>query len=886
MTNEQKRKQLTAMFGAYSKRLETLYDKFIDRLTVIAHKSGVGVEDFLEKNVLYRFGNYPELREELNEIFSDYVQKDMLAYRAGITDGVALAYSHDNAVLSGFSILSNKAISQARNTAAETFIRNRLKTSEGLNLSQLVWNYCSQTKAEFEMAVSNVLADGLKKGTSAASLGLQVRQYLNNPDMMYRRYHRTVVDAQGNKKDVVKWRRRIVDENGKVRFVEEPLEKVGMGHYRSSKRNADRLMRTEINGAYHRANAERWQMEPFVIGIVIDLSPQHPAPDECDELAGRYPKDFIFTGWHPQCLCMSNPITIQGEEKKEFYRRLAAGEDMSGYVSPNAVKDLPDRAKQWIDANRDKFISAGERGKLGWIWRDNMKYVGKQFSPEELLKMGYQPSIARVKRVKTEAEKADIQRRWDERKAKNALIIKTGKNVWQVADKLEYTETIGMKSMLRNAIIKGDTIATREYSRALAKEIARINKEAALIEKTVPDAREWLKQFSLSDIKEVEKVVSNNVAKWSGNYATNSYLKSKYASLEEYLLSKLNSEALYVVDSTYLKPHNLYPTSKVAESAYLKLIKETQSIIDWQKIESALTELKAFDTKSVPFNNILSDIESAVSSKSDLNAAQELLSKAEAKKKQIEYDRGYAKKGKGISEIFSEERKKAAVWDTGNGQLADDTLFPTASKAWQAATKMEREKIYEYTHHYCDKNEPLQGRRYVGSQSRTNFETKVNLITRYIERNPLPKDMWFMRGDRDISVIRSRIEFAGGKWPNKIEDLVGMTMQEGGFMSTGSRRSSGFSSNEVVINIFAPKGTKAAYVEPFSQFGEGAQSVKWDGVTRYKRFSREDETLFQRGTKMRITKVYNDGYKTYIDVEIVGQEIKDLSYVLDSNIGY
>ena len=883
MTNEEKRKQLTALFGAYSKRLGKLYDKFIDNLSVVVMNSGIVMEDYLSVNPLFSFNNFPELREELNRIFSDYVQKDVLDYRAGITDGVALAYAHDNSVLSGFSVLSNKAISHARNTAAESFIRARLNVSNGLNLSQLVWNYASQTKSEFEMAVSNIIADGLKKGTSAASLGLQVRQYLNNPDMMYRRYHRTVVDANGNKRDIVKWRRRVVDENGKVRFVEEPLEKVGMGHYRSSKKNSDRLMRTEINGAYHRASAERWQTEPFVIGIVIDLSPQHPAPDECDELAGRYPKDFIFTGWHPQCLCMSNPITIQGEEKEEFYRRLASGEDMSGYVSPNAVRDIPDRAKAWIDANREQFISAGKRGKLGWVWRDNMKYVGKQFSPEELLKMGYQPSIARVKRVKTEAEKADIQRRWDERKAKNALIIKTGKNVWKVAENLAYDDIISEKAKLRLAIVSGDTKLIKEQSKVVAKEIAKINKEAALLEKTIPNTKEWLKQFSLSDIKEVEKVVSSNVAKWGSNYATDSHLKSKYASLEEYLLSKLNSEAKYVVNGTYLKPHNLYPTSKVAESAYLKLIQETQSIIDWKKIESALAELKAFDTKSVPFNNFLNEIEAAITDKSDLKAAQELLTKAEAKHKQILYDRGYSKRGK---EAYSQERKEAAIWDKGNGQLADDTLFPTASKAWRAATKMEREKIYEYTHHFCDKNEPLQGRRYVGNQSRTNFETKVNLITRYIERNPLPKDMWFMRGDSGMSVIRSRIEFAGNKWPDNINDLVGMTMQEGGFMSTGSRRGSGFDCNDVILNIFAPKGTKAAYVEPFSRFGSGAKSVDWDGVTRYKRFSSEDETLFQRGTKMRITKVYKSGYITYFDVEVIEQEIKDLSYVLDDNIGY
>lgn len=428
MTNEQKYKQLTQIFGAYSLRLESLYDKFIERLAVLAHKSGVTEEELLEKNALFRFGNFPELRKELNDIFADYVQNDMLAYKAGITDGVALAYSHDALVLSGVSILSDKAITAARNTAAATFIRNRLKPATGLGLSQLVWNYASQSKSEFDMALSNVIADGLKKGTSAAELSLKVRQYLNNPDMMYRRYHHVIVDKGGNKKDVVKWRRKVIDENGKVRFVEAPLEEVGMGHYRSSRKNADRLMRTEINASYHRANAERWQLEPFVIGIMIELSPQHPEYDMCDELQGRYPKDFIYTGWHPQCLCMSNPITIQGEEKKQFYKRLAAGEDMSGYVSPNAVKEIPDKAKAWINANREQFISAGERGKLGWVWRDNMKYISKEFTKDELLKMGYAPK--NTKRIKTAEEKAAIQERWNERKLAN-MAVSDGKKMME-----------------------------------------------------------------------------------------------------------------------------------------------------------------------------------------------------------------------------------------------------------------------------------------------------------------------------------------------------------------------------------------------------------------------------------------------------------------------
>lgn len=476
MTNEEKYKQLTQVFGAYSKRLEALYDRFIDRLSVLAYKTGVGVDDLLQKNPLFRFGNFPELRKELNDIFADYVQKDILAYHAGITDGVALAYSHDALVLSGVSILSDKAIRAARETAAETFIRNRMKSENGLNLSQTVWNYASQSKSEFDMALSNVIADGLRKGTSAAELSLRVRMYLNNPDMMYRRYHQVFVDKGGNKRDIVKWRKKVVDDSGKVRFVETPLEAVGTGIYRSSRKNADRVMRTEINASYHRANAERWQLEPFVIGIIIDLSPQHPQEDECDELAGRYPKDFFFTGWHAQCLCMSNPITIQGEEKKQFYKRLAAGEDMSNYVSPNAVKDIPDRAKAWIDANKEKFIRAAERGKLGWVWRDNMKYIGRQFSPEELAKMGYAPQ--HTKRIKTEAEKADIQRRWNERK-KNNEILTRGKAFEENLRDFPTIDITGLKKAIADKDYQGITMIVDglrprlKFERSITPDILR-----------------------------------------------------------------------------------------------------------------------------------------------------------------------------------------------------------------------------------------------------------------------------------------------------------------------------------------------------------------------------------------------------------------------------
>jgi hypothetical protein len=48
---------------------------------------------------------------------------------------------------------------------------------------------------------------------------------------------------------------------------------------------------------------ERRQQLDFVVGVEVRLSVNHPVADICDELKGKYPKAFSFTGWHPHCRC-------------------------------------------------------------------------------------------------------------------------------------------------------------------------------------------------------------------------------------------------------------------------------------------------------------------------------------------------------------------------------------------------------------------------------------------------------------------------------------------------------------------------------------------------------------------------------------------------------
>ena len=90
--------------------------------------------------------------------------------------------------------------------------------------------------------------------------------------------------------------------------------------------------------------------------------------DICDELQGKYPKDFKFTGWHPQCRCYTTYILKTDEE---FWRDLEAGENNE---SVNTVHDVPDQFKEWVGRNGERIARAEERGTLPYFLRDNNEY--------------------------------------------------------------------------------------------------------------------------------------------------------------------------------------------------------------------------------------------------------------------------------------------------------------------------------------------------------------------------------------------------------------------------------------------------------------------------------------------------------------------------------
>ena len=208
-------------------------------------------------------------------------------------------------------------------TALDAFL-NRIVN--GLTIFDRVWDLVKVGKNQMELALSA----GIAEGRSAAVLARDIKQSLNEPDKLFRR----VRDKDGN----------LVLSKAAQRY--HP----GRGVYRSSFKNAMRLTRTEINGAYRQSDYDRRQQLSFVVGIEVHLSAQHPAYDICDSMQGRYPKSFIWTAWHPQCICYTTSVLASKEEFKKYLR--------TGQLdTKRTITTIPKKAEQYMQQNGDKLRS-------------------------------------------------------------------------------------------------------------------------------------------------------------------------------------------------------------------------------------------------------------------------------------------------------------------------------------------------------------------------------------------------------------------------------------------------------------------------------------------------------------------------------------------------
>ena len=243
-------------------------------------------------------------------------------------------------------------------------------------------------------------------------------------------------------------------------------------------------------------------------------------------------------------------------------------------------------------------------------------------------------------------------------------------------------------------------------------------------------------------------------------------------------------------------------------------------------------------------------------------------------------------------DAYSQERKDAAVW-AKSSQEADKAMRAGTSEVWRGATQAEKDAIYEYTRSFHKFNEPLRGWEYGESNYRTGAGFKgvgnvdlnagsarngsaLNAMTDIIDKSTYSHDMWLQRGcdyggmDKFFGVDADLLRH--GTQQELENALLGTTPTEFGFMSCGTSKGKGFD-GDVLLNIYAPEGTKMMYVEPFSAFGNGS-GKSWDGIKEQGSFGSELETILQQGTQFRVTRIERTADTLYFDLEVIDQSVQ------------
>lgn len=327
-------------YNSLNKRLAdyvALVRQIYDVLNLEAAKMAESV-GYNDDGDVFSFRNYPQLKDRLVKLQSRFVSD----ISGVIYSGTSREWRESNLIqdLVADKVLKTygakvdgkkyKIYYQTNSDALKAFQERK---DRGMNLSQKIWNQSENYKQELEYAISSAI----QKGMSAVTLSKRVSKYLQ--------------DFKSLQKDYKEKFGKSVDCHD--------------CEYRSI-----RLARSEINLAYRTAEQKRWEQFDFVVGQEIKLSNNHtcnglPFTDICDDLKGKYPKDFKFTGWHPMCRCYVIPI-LKTEE--EFW----ADEDLH---SKNEIQDTPTQFNDWVRNNKERIKKAKEKGTLPYFVRDNQQYL-------------------------------------------------------------------------------------------------------------------------------------------------------------------------------------------------------------------------------------------------------------------------------------------------------------------------------------------------------------------------------------------------------------------------------------------------------------------------------------------------------------------------------
>lgn len=199
-------------------------------------------------------------------------------------------------------------------------------------------------------------------------------------------------------------------------------------------------------------------------------------------------------------------------------------------------------------------------------------------------------------------------------------------------------------------------------------------------------------------------------------------------------------------------------------------------------------------------------------------------------------------------------------------QEAYDKYVGETSKAWKTFDDATKQALVSYTG---------GGYESINSCLRSGTEhwnpEKIERITKAIDKVELKEDSWLQRGT-SIHAVQNLFNHTGEITPENVHELIGATGTDKAFTSCGSSFGTGFTYKDVQLNIFAPKGTKAIYAEPFSMIGGSKDKQNWNGTDDVEYVGSENETILQRGTTFQCTNAKFENDKFCLEVAVLGQE--------------
>lgn len=248
-----------------------------------------------------------------------------------------LANKKNDVDLYSFKIDKNLIPEKWKNPNLEAYNTFMRRNVEGIKLSQRIHTYTVQNKQLY----LDYIGSGITQGKSAAEIARELNKINNDPASV------SIYDKNGELSKMGLESKLLVDGAQ------------GRGIYKSPLKNLIRVTRNETNVAYRLSDFERRQDLDFVVGIQVNLSNSHPLPDMCDSLAGKYPKDFKFYGFHILCFCYTTSILATLEEMNAYFK---TGE----MKSKNVVNGMPSNAKKWTREQGEKaknfdFVSNDKR---------------------------------------------------------------------------------------------------------------------------------------------------------------------------------------------------------------------------------------------------------------------------------------------------------------------------------------------------------------------------------------------------------------------------------------------------------------------------------------------------------------------------------------------